>query len=230
MTTEVPTGYVGDRIGRRNSLATDAALMAVSNLSYLVATDFAGFTFTLVMLTSGGTFVPGSGDAWLYDTLKQHDIESEFTRVKGRTKRSDADERRQPGRRQVSLRREPVPVLRRRRGRAPHLVLVLRLPKNRAHDADGSAESDRMTVIDALPVIRDQLTAPDLRSFGVCLGLFSGAMTMHTWIQPVAQGSLQAGFSPTLEAWGLAEPTIISILYRRGRPSASGSSGNRRFP
>ena len=62
VTAEIPTGYVGDRIGRRNSLAIGAALMAVSNLSYLVATDFAGFTFTFVMLSFGGTFVPGNGD------------------------------------------------------------------------------------------------------------------------------------------------------------------------
>jgi MFS family permease len=216
VTAEIPTGYVGDRIGRRNSLAIGAALMAVSNLSYLVATDFAGFTFTFVMLSFGGTFVSGSGDAWLYDTLKEHDIESEFTRVKGRARAIGqwvsavslvaggflyAANRYYPFYAGVA-----VALL--------SLVLVLRLPKNRAYDADESAESDRMTIVDALPVIRDQLTAPDLRSFVVYLALFSGAiMTMDMWIQPIAQSSLQASFGPTLEAWGLAEPAIIGILY-----------------
>ena len=216
VTAEIPTGYVGDRIGRRNSLAIGAALMAVSNFSYLVATDFAGFTFTFVMLSFGGTFVSGSGDAWLYDTLKEHDIEIEFTRVKGRARAIGqwvsavslvaggflyAANRYYPFYAGVA-----VALL--------SLVLVLRLPKNRAYDADESAESDRMTIADALPVIRDQLTAPDLRSFVVYLALFSGAiMTMDMWIQPIAQSSLQASFGPTLEAWGLAEPAIIGILY-----------------
>ncbi len=50
VTSEVPTGYIGDRIGRRNSLAVGAAIMLVSNASYLVATDFIGVTVTFVTL------------------------------------------------------------------------------------------------------------------------------------------------------------------------------------
>ena len=216
VTAEIPTGYVGDRIGRRNSLAVGAALMVVSNLSYLVATDFVGFTFTFVMLSFGGTFVSGSGDAWLYDTLKEHGIEDEFTRIKGRARAIgqwvSAASLVAGGFLYAANRYYPfyagvaVALL--------SLVLVLRLPKNRAYDGDESAESERMTIVDALPVIRDQLAAPGLRSFVVYLALFSGAiLTMDMWIQPIAQSSLQASFGPTLEAWGLAEPAIIGILY-----------------
>ncbi|NHN46172.1 MFS transporter [Halostella sp. JP-L12] len=216
VTAEIPTGYVGDRIGRRNSLAVGAALMLVSNASYLVATDFVGFTFTFVMLSFGGTFVSGSGDAWLYDTLKEHDVENEFTRVKGRGRAIgqwvSAGSLVAGGFLYAANRYYPfyagvaVALL--------SLALVLRLPKNRAYDAESAEEGERMTIVDAIPVIRDQLTAPGLRSFIVYLALFSGAiLTMDMWIQPIAQDSLEASFGPTLEAWGLAEPAIIGVLY-----------------
>ncbi|MFC6725719.1 MFS transporter, partial [Halobium palmae] len=81
---EVPTGYVGDRIGRRNSLVVASVLFLVSSASYLVATDFAGFLFTFTTLSLGSTFVSGSASAWLYDTLDEHGLDGEFTHVSGR--------------------------------------------------------------------------------------------------------------------------------------------------
>ncbi|WP_135821672.1 MFS transporter [Halostella litorea] len=216
VTGEVPTGYVGDRIGRRNSLAVGSALMVVSNASYLVATDFVGFTFTFVMLSFGGTFISGSGTAWLYDTLAEHDVEDEFTRVQGRGRAIGqwvsvvtliaggglyATNRFYPFYAGVA-----VALL--------NLVLVLRLPQNRAYDDDEDTDEEVLTIVDALPVIREQLAAPSLRSFVVYLSLFSGAiLTMDMWIQPIAQTSLEASVGPTLERWGLAEPTTIGFLY-----------------
>jgi MFS family permease len=215
VTGEVPTGYVGDRIGRRNSLAVGAGLMLISNVSYLVATDFVGFTFTFVMLSFGGTFISGSGSAWLYDTLAEHGDEGEFTRVKGRGRAVGqwvsvvtliaggflyATNRFYPFYAGVA-----VALL--------NLALVLRLPQNRAYDG-AETDEETMTIVDALPIIRDQLAAPSLRSFVVYLSLFSGAvLTMDMWIQPIAQTSLEASVGPTLERWGLAEPTTIGFLY-----------------
>jgi MFS family permease len=73
---EIPTGYVGDRIGRRNSLFVASVLVLVSNAGYLFATDIWGFLFVFGTLSFGHTFVSGSGSAWLYDTLQEHDIET----------------------------------------------------------------------------------------------------------------------------------------------------------
>jgi len=217
---EIPTGYVGDRIGRRNSLAVGGFLMLVSNASYLVATDFLGFTFTFVMLSFGGTFLSGSGSAWLYDTLKEHDIEDEYTRVSGRSRALS---------RWVQVVTIPIggvlysvdrfyPFYAGIAAAALSLVFVLRLPKNRMYDdgyeADDGDDEDRLTIVDALPIIRDQLRAPDLRWFVVYLALFAGAiLTMDMWIQPIAQESLRASFGPTLESWGLTEGVILGLLY-----------------
>lgn len=216
VTSEIPTGYVGDRIGRRNSLAVGAAIMLVSNASYLVATDFIGFTFTFVSLSFGGTFVSGSGSAWLYDTLKEHDIEDEFTRISGRGRAIAqwvsvfsliaggflyAVNRYYPFYAGVVT-------------AAIALVLVLRLPQNRRYDDSEDTDDEQMSIVDALPIVRDQVTKPDLRWFIVYLALFGGAiMTMDMWIQPIAQNTLEASFGPTLEAWGLPESGIIGLLY-----------------
>ncbi|WP_336036564.1 MFS transporter [Halobacterium yunchengense] len=220
VTGEIPTGYVGDRIGRRNSLAVGGFLMLVSNASYLVATDFVGFTFTFVMLSFGGTFLSGSGSAWLYDTLKEHDDEDEFTYVSGRSRALS---------RWVQVVTIPVggvlysldrfyPFYAGVLAATLSLVFVLRLPKNRMYDddyeADADEDDDRLTIVDALPIIRDQLRAPDLRWFVVYIALFSGAiMTMDMWIQPIAQEALRESFGPTLESWGLTEGVILGLLY-----------------
>jgi MFS family permease len=220
---EIPTGYVGDRIGRRNSLAVGGFLMLVSNASYLVATDFVGFTFTFVMLSFGGTFLSGSGSAWVYDTLKEHDMEDDFTYVSGRSRALS---------RWVQVVTIPIggllysinhyyPFYAGVAAAALSLVFVLRLPKNRMYDENVSAEEleededdEQLTIVDALPIIRDQLRAPSLRWFVVYIALIAGAIfTMDMWIQPIAQESLEASFGPTLESWGLTEGVILGLLY-----------------
>jgi len=216
--SEIPTGYVGDRIGRRNSLAVGAAIMLVSNASYLVATDFIGFTFTFVTLSFGGTFISGSGSAWLYDTLQEHDIEDEFTRVSGRG-------------RAIGLYvgaigcvlgaalytvNRAYPFVAGIVAAALAIVFVLRLPQNEAYDDDADLEQDRMSVADAVPVIRDQLTGSRLRWFVVYVSLISGAIwTMDMWIQPIARDAIEATFLPTLERLPVPRPEIlfIGLLY-----------------
>ena len=81
---EIPTGYVGDRVGRRNSLLFGTALIAAT----LVGIGFAGSFLTLAVLyvcwSMGYNFRSGSEDAWLYDTLTDNLSEDEFASVRGR--------------------------------------------------------------------------------------------------------------------------------------------------
>ncbi|WP_321111660.1 MFS transporter [Halorussus salinisoli] len=81
---EVPTGYVGDRIGRRNSLLVGTGLIAVT----LVGIGFSGSFLALVGLyvcwSMGYNFRSGSEDAWLYDTLTDDLSADQFSRVRGR--------------------------------------------------------------------------------------------------------------------------------------------------
>ncbi|MDL0130191.1 MFS transporter [Halobacterium salinarum] len=212
--SEVPTGYVGDRIGRRNSLAVGAAILLVSNASYLVATDLIGFTFTFVTLSFGGTFISGSASAWLYDTLQEHDSADEFTRISGRG-------------RAIGLYVGAVGVV---LGAVLYTVdrsypfvagivtaalaaaFVLRLPQNEAYDDSAAVEQDRMSVADALPVITDQLTTPRLRWFVVYVSLISGTIwTMDMWIQPIARDAIEATFLPLLQSLPLPQPAVLFV-------------------
>lgn len=218
VTSEVPTGYVGDRIGRRNSLAVGAAIMLVSNASYLVATDFIGFTFTFVTLSFGGTFISGSASAWLYDTLQEHDIEDEFTRISGRGRAIGlyiGAAGCVVGAALYTVNRA-YPFIAGIVTAALAIAFVLRLPQNEAYDDESDYDQDRMSVADAIPVIRDQITGPRLRWFVVYVSLISGAIwTMDMWIQPIARDAIEATFLPTLESLPVPRPEIlfIGLLY-----------------
>ncbi|MFC7046085.1 MFS transporter [Halobacteriaceae archaeon GCM10025711] len=81
---EVPTGYVGDRVGRRNSLLVGTALITVTLVGIGFASTFAALAVLFVAWSMGYNFRSGSEDAWLYDTLTEDLSESEFARVRGR--------------------------------------------------------------------------------------------------------------------------------------------------
>ena len=81
---EIPSGYVGDRVGRRNSLLFGTALIAVTLVGIGLAQSFLAFAILYVFWSSGYNFRSGSEDAWLYDTLTDDLSEDEFARVRGR--------------------------------------------------------------------------------------------------------------------------------------------------
>lgn len=241
---EVPTGYIGDRIGRRNSLVIASILFLVSGASYLVATDFIGFTFTFVALSFGQTFVSGSGNAWLYDTLDEHGLEDEFTHINGRAGAISS------GTQTIAMVTGGVlyvidpyyPFIAAVVLNSLNVVSALSLPKNTLYadrtaetgsststteadssseegDADGEGNEtddgdERLSVLEALPVIREQLSQPALRSFIVYMALFGGAlMTADIYVQPIAQEALRTSLGPLLDEWGVPEAATLGVLY-----------------
>ncbi|MFC6731875.1 MULTISPECIES: MFS transporter [unclassified Haladaptatus] len=81
---EVPTGYLGDRIGRRTSLILSAVIVSGSSLAFAVAQRFETFLVVYFIWAVAITMRSGNDSAWLYDTLKQFGNEATFTRVRGR--------------------------------------------------------------------------------------------------------------------------------------------------
>lgn len=212
---EIPTGYVGDRVGRRNSLLIGSVLFTTSAASYLLVDTFLGFVFTFALLSFANTFVSGSADAWLYDTLAEQGADDRYTHVSGRGSAVSqwvmtatmiasgllyAVDPTYPFVAQVAL-------------GVANVVATLSLPKN-AQYADPEAAEDRFTIIDALPVVRQQLTQPPLRSFVVYMALFSGAlMTADAYVQPVAVGALEADLSGLFDSLGIPESATMGFLY-----------------
>lgn len=81
---EVPTGYVGDRIGRRNSLLVGTVLIAATLAGIGLADSFLALAGLYVCWSLGYTFRSGSEDAWLYDVLAEARSADAFAHVRGR--------------------------------------------------------------------------------------------------------------------------------------------------
>lgn len=81
---EVPTGYIGDRLGRRESLAIGNALMASSLVAWAFLQTPVQYVVLNVIWAVGTTFHSGTADAWLYELLEEFDSEAEFARISGR--------------------------------------------------------------------------------------------------------------------------------------------------
>ncbi|WP_265110889.1 MFS transporter [Halosolutus halophilus] len=81
---EMPTGYVGDRIGRRNSLLIGSALITATLVGIAFASSFLAFALLFICWSLGYNFRSGTEDAWVYETLTDVSASDEFTRVRGR--------------------------------------------------------------------------------------------------------------------------------------------------
>jgi len=81
---EIPTGYLGDLLGRRGSLAVGAITRAVVVGAYPFAGSKAAYVALHVLWAVGWAFRSGTQDAWLYEVLKSTCDEDEYARVDGR--------------------------------------------------------------------------------------------------------------------------------------------------
>lgn len=81
---EVPTGYVGDRLGRRNGLALSSLGVTVTMAGFTLARGLPAFVVLYVLWGLAVTFRSGTSGAWVYDTLDDRLDTEAFTRVKGR--------------------------------------------------------------------------------------------------------------------------------------------------
>ena len=81
---EVPTGYLSDRLGRRYTVVVAQVLFGCFPLGLLVARGPVAVVATYALLGLAETTQSGAVDAWLYDTLDDHDATGEYTRVQGR--------------------------------------------------------------------------------------------------------------------------------------------------
>lgn len=213
--SEIPTGFVGDRIGRRNSMIVSASLYAVVFAGLAFAEDFATLLGLGALLGIAGTFQSGSMDAWLYDILSENDRGDEFTRIRGRGQ---------------SMRKWMVAATMIFGGflylwhpRYPFVAaaalasigvpILLTLPKNIQYRDEEDEEN--ITVIDAIPVITSQLNRRHLRTFVLFAGLFMAVpVTVSEFIQPITVNTVHlSGGVPFFEGTELQEEAGLGVLY-----------------
>lgn len=215
---EIPTGYVGDRLGRRASLLLGAGMRATSVFGLAIVDSFPGFVAVYAVWAVGGAFASGAGDAWLYDVLADRLDAAAYTRVRGRggavNMTVSAATMLAAG---ALYAADPtLPFWVGGAVNAAGIPVLLAMPTvERGGDAGDESDSGstdanhgdaRLGVRDAAAVVRKQLFAPAVRSVVVGLALFFGVVgAADTYIQPIAVdhvalsetalGPLYTGFS-----------------------------------
>lgn len=222
---EIPTGYVGDRIGRRNSLIVSSVCMTASIVGYAFATSFLSLAFLYTLWGLSLTFRSGTGDAWLYDTLKVELGENQFARIRGRAQSVNSVVTVMTiflGSALYSINPE-WPFLASGLLNGAGVLVLLTIPKNEQYV---NPDAEPFTIVDAIPIIRDTFTQPPLRSFVLYMALFFGAvLAMDTYIQPIAvrtleipvaqMGILYAGFTGFTALVSYFTGTIQDLLGLR---------------
>jgi MFS family permease len=189
---EIPSGYLGDRIGRRNSLVVSSVLFTLSIFGFVFAQSFAGFVFIWILWALGQAFRSGSGDAWLYETLEERLDEGQYTRVRGRGGSVNmwvsAATMLAAG---VLYDVRPVlPFVAAGVLNATAVVVLLSMPKTRQFVEDDPSD-DAFSIFDALPLIKRRLTEPPLRSFVLYMAVFFGVIrAADEYIQPITVNML----------------------------------------
>ena len=82
---EIPSGYLADVLGRKNTLVAGALLGTAGYVAYSFSFGFAGFLVAEIVLGAGQSMISGADSALLYDTLAEHEKEEQYTRYEGNT-------------------------------------------------------------------------------------------------------------------------------------------------
>lgn len=84
LVTEVPTGYLADRFGRKNTLLLGTVLLILSWAFSFMAHGFASFAGIFVLMSFSYSCFSGTDEALIYDSLKETGREKEMTKFNGR--------------------------------------------------------------------------------------------------------------------------------------------------
>ena len=80
---EVPTGIIADKIGRKPSILIAQALQLAGELIFLFGRGYHHFIFSCIAGGIGFSFLSGSFEAMMYDSLKEAGREDEMQKVVG---------------------------------------------------------------------------------------------------------------------------------------------------
>ena len=80
---EIPSGYLSDRWGRKNTLVAGSLLSFFGLLFLAFGTTFSAFLIAEIILASAVSFYSGTLDALVYDSLIELDEVSKFKRIIG---------------------------------------------------------------------------------------------------------------------------------------------------
>lgn len=77
--SQVPTGYLADRLGRKVSMVAGTTAMVVGDVVYALGNSFGTFLVAEVILALGMAFVSGADEALMYESLAELGRKDEYT-------------------------------------------------------------------------------------------------------------------------------------------------------
>lgn len=83
--TEIPSGYLADYFGRKNSIILGTIFIF---FGYLIFSNYSGFEIFILaefLVAIGGSLMSGADSAIMYDTLLEINQEKQYTKVEGKT-------------------------------------------------------------------------------------------------------------------------------------------------
>lgn len=81
---EIPSGAVADYLGRKNTMITGLTIQAMGFIIYVSFPNFYVYMLGEAVLALGFSLISGTEEAFIYDTLKNYDKESDSKIVFGR--------------------------------------------------------------------------------------------------------------------------------------------------
>lgn len=205
---EVPSGYLADWLGRRETLALGSGLRVVTLGAYPFADSALAYLALHVVWATGWAFRSGISDAWLYEVLQARFDESEFARIEGRGSTAllatSAAAAVVGG---VLYGVEPgLPFLVNAALAGLGIPILFSFPRveTGANDANTADGGDALTVREAVRMLRLQVERPEVRWLVAYAALFSGLFSVtRVFEQPSLEavgipaaglGALYAGF------------------------------------
>jgi len=81
---EIPSGYISDRLGHRNTIILSRFMFCVSTLCYLLANNVIWFFVGSIFLELGFAFFSGTGSAFMHETLQALKKDHLYSKIMGR--------------------------------------------------------------------------------------------------------------------------------------------------
>lgn len=222
LVVEVPTGYVGDWLGRRTSLALGSAVRAVVLGVYPFVDSAAVYLGVHVLWAVGRAFRSGTQDAWLYEILQARFDAADFARVesKGNTLKLFADAATALAGGFLYEFAPASPFVGTAVVAAAGIPLLLSLPQTEELAAEGQPEpasTKTLAVSEAVGTLRTQLVRPGVRWFVVYASLFSTLFVVtRIYEQPAldAVGVPVTGFGVLYAGFKLVSAGVASSVGR----------------
>ncbi|MBN1524856.1 MAG: MFS transporter [Spirochaetales bacterium] len=81
---EIPTGYIGDLLGRKKTIIFAAGIKIIGWIVYANAPFFWGFVAAEIILGLSMAFLSGTDSSLVYESLKPLQRETDYTKIEGR--------------------------------------------------------------------------------------------------------------------------------------------------